>query len=169
MDLGSLMRRGVADDDVDVEIFGHVSVDEVQEPSELEGAVALGHVGDHLSRGDVEGRVEIGGAVAPVVAGASLGWSRSQREDGGGAIQGLHWGLLIHAEHEGAFGRIEVKAHYVPDSFNEMGIGRELEGVDQMRFEPEGTPDAAHATRGLVSAALSTSIRRSSWSGTGRV
>jgi hypothetical protein len=49
-----------------------------------------------------------------------------------------------------------------------MGIGKELEGVDQMRFEPEGTPDAAHATRGLVSAALSTSIRRSSWSGTGR-
>ena len=73
VDLGSLVGRGVVDDHVDVEVLGHASVDEVQELSELDGPVSLGHVGNDMARGDVEGRVEIGGAVALVVVRSALG------------------------------------------------------------------------------------------------
>ena len=48
VDLGGLVRRDVVDDEVDVEIVGHAAVDEVQEAAELDGPVALGHVGDHV-------------------------------------------------------------------------------------------------------------------------
>ena len=41
--------------------------------SELEGAVAFGHVGNDLARRNVEGRVEIGGAASHRVVGASFG------------------------------------------------------------------------------------------------
>jgi hypothetical protein len=37
---------------MDVEIVGHAAVDQVQEPSELKGAMAFGHVGDDLARGE---------------------------------------------------------------------------------------------------------------------
>ena len=73
MDLGCLVGRGVVDHHMDVEVFGHAAVDQVQETSELEGAVALGHVGDDLARGDVECGVEIGGAASHVVVGAPFG------------------------------------------------------------------------------------------------
>ena len=65
------------DHHMDVEVVGHASLDEVQEPSEHEGAVTLRSVRNHLARGDVEGGVEIGGAVSLVVMGASFGESGS--------------------------------------------------------------------------------------------
>ena len=64
--------RTERDDDVDVEVLGDGSVDEVQEASELEGAMTLGHVCDHLARGDVEGSVEARGAAPHVVVGSAL-------------------------------------------------------------------------------------------------
>ena len=79
-----------------------------------------------------------------VVVRASLGESGSQREHRCGAIQGLDLGLLVHAEHQGALGRIEIKAHDVADFFDELRVGGELEGVDQVGLEPEGPPDPAH-------------------------
>ena len=145
VDLRGLVGGGVVDDHMDVELVGNGAVDEVQEPSELDGPVAIGHVGDDLARGDVEGHVEIGGAVAFVVVGASLGESRAQREDGSGAIQGLDLGLLVHTEHQSAIGGIEVKAHHITHLFDELGVGAELEGVDQVGLESEGPPNATHA------------------------
>jgi hypothetical protein len=34
---------------VDVKLGGHTAIDEVQEAPELDGAVAIGHVGDDVS------------------------------------------------------------------------------------------------------------------------
>ena len=39
MDLGCLVGRDVVDDEMDVEVFGHAAVDEVQEAPELDGTV----------------------------------------------------------------------------------------------------------------------------------
>jgi hypothetical protein len=105
------------------------------------GAVPFGQVGYDLTRGDVEGRIEVGGAVALVVMRASFGQSGTQRQDRGGPIESLDLGLFVHAEYQGAFGRIDVEPHDVADLFDELGVRAELEGVDEVRLEPEGPPD----------------------------
>ena len=79
-----------------------------------------------------------------VVVAAPLGKSRAQREDRRGAVEGLDLGLLVDAEHQGSVGRIEVKPDDVAHLLDEQRV-RELEGVDEMGFEPEGPPDAAIA------------------------
>ncbi len=120
---------------------GTRAVDEVQEASELDGPVAFGHVGDDLARCHVERRVEVGGAASHVVMGAPFGEPRTQREHRCGAVERLDLGLLVDAEHEGRVGRVDVEAHDVADLVHEERVGRELEGLDQMRFQPEGPPD----------------------------
>ena len=39
-------------------------------------------------------------------------------------------------------GRVEVEADHVADLVDEEGVGRELEGLRQVRLEAEGTPGA---------------------------
>ena len=51
--------------------------------------MALGHVGDDLSRGDVEGGVEVGGAASHVVVGAPLG--QPGRSGSTGAVRSRAW------------------------------------------------------------------------------
>ena len=62
MDLGRLVSRDVIDDEVNIKVFRHAAVDQVQEATELESAVMFGHVGDDMSRSHVEGGIEIGRA-----------------------------------------------------------------------------------------------------------
>ena len=143
LDLGGLVGRDVVDDEMDVEVVGHRAIDQVQEPPELDGPVALGHVGDDVPRGHVERGVEVGGAVAHVVVGASFGEPRAKREHRRGAVEGLDLGLLVDAEHEGGIGRVDVEPDDVAHLVDEERVGRELEGVDQVGFEPEGPPDPA--------------------------
>jgi hypothetical protein len=51
VDLGGLVGRDVVDDEMDVELLRHAAVDEVQEPAELDSAVALdGVIGDQARR-----------------------------------------------------------------------------------------------------------------------
>ena len=49
VELGGLVRRGVVNDDVHVELGGHAAVDEIQEPSELDRAVLRGEIRDHVA------------------------------------------------------------------------------------------------------------------------
>ena len=106
VDLWGLVGRDVVDDQVHIEVFGHAAVDEVQELLELDGSVALGHVHDDLPRSHVERGVEVGGAAADVVVRGPLGEPGTQRQDRGGAVEGLNLGLLVHAQHKGSLGRL---------------------------------------------------------------
>lgn len=54
LDLGCLVRGRVVADDVRVEPVGHAAVDQVQEPAELDRAVLIGHLRDHLARRNIE-------------------------------------------------------------------------------------------------------------------
>ena len=56
--LWDLVHRDIVDDELRVERFGHDAVDEVQEPAELDGAVAFGHVGDGVDQSPATGEVE---------------------------------------------------------------------------------------------------------------
>jgi hypothetical protein len=73
--------------------------------------------------------------------GGPLRRAGQQRQDRGGAIQRLHARLLIHAQHHRRLGRVEVQPDHVADFLDELRIGRQLEGVDQVRLEPKRPPD----------------------------
>lgn len=59
-------------------------------------------------------------------------------------VQGLDLRLLIHREHQRSLGRVGVQAHDVVDLLHEQRVGRQLEGVRQMRLELEPPPDPVH-------------------------
>jgi class 3 adenylate cyclase len=142
-DGGRLVGRGVVADHVDGQVSRHRLVDVGEEPPELHRAVAGGHLGDDGAGGNVQGGVQVGGAVAGVVMGLPLGYPWQQGQDRGGAVQGLHLGLLVHAQHQGRLGWVQVQANDVADFLDELRVSAQLEGVDQVRLEPKGPPDAA--------------------------
>lgn len=53
----ALVRRDIVNE-TDIEVVGHRAIDQIQEAAELDGPVLIGHVGDHLTRGDIEAGVE---------------------------------------------------------------------------------------------------------------
>jgi hypothetical protein len=61
-----------------------------------------------------------------------------------GPIQRLHLALLVHTQHHRFFGRIVVEANDIDDFGHELWVGRQLEPVDQVRFEIKSAPDPSH-------------------------
>ena len=70
--------------------------------------------------------------------GAPLGHARQDRL---GAVQRLHLGLLVHAQHQRPLRRIQVQPDHVADLVDELRIARQLEGVGQVWLEPKRLPD----------------------------
>jgi len=123
---------------VDLEPVGHLGVDLDQEALELLGPVAPLERSDDLAARHVERGEQGRGAVAHVVVGPALGGARQHRQDRLEAVECLDLGLLVDAEHDGAFGGIEVQADDVTDLVDEEGVGRELERLGPVGLEPEG-------------------------------
>ena len=73
--------------------------------------------------------------------------TRFHRQARLGPIKGLNLALLIHAQHEGVFRRIEIKPHYVLELVNEMWGSTQLEGTNSVWLEPVGFPDAMDTGR----------------------
>jgi len=64
-----------------------------------------------------------------------------ERQAGLGAVQCLDLALLVHAQHHGLLGRVEVQAHDVDELLLEPRVARDLAGLHQVRFEPSRRPD----------------------------
>jgi hypothetical protein len=109
LDRGSLVGRGVVADHVDGEVGRDGLVDPGQEAAELDRAGSRGQLGDDVARRDVQGRVQVGGAVAGVVVRARLTGPGQQRQHRRSPIQRLHLGVLVHAPHQGGLGRVQVQ------------------------------------------------------------
>ena len=123
----------------------HLLVDVLQELLELGRpmpAVGLFH---HLATGQVEGGEEGGGAMTFVVMRTSLRQSRSHRQNGLGAVQGLDLTFLVHAEHGGRLRRVQIEPGDVPHLVHEQRVVGDLEGVGAMRLKFERMPDALYA------------------------
>jgi hypothetical protein len=84
-------------------------------------------------------------AVAFVVVGHGGAASAFQRQAGLGPIQSLNLALLVHAQHQRMFGRIQVQTDDVFQFLGERGIVADLERFYAMWFQTVGAPDAAHA------------------------
>ena len=57
----------------------------------------------------------------------------------------MNLALLIHAQHQGVFGRVQIQADDIFQFFRELGIVADLEALDAMRFQPVTVPDPTHA------------------------
>ena len=97
--------------------------------------------GDHRAVGGVERREQASRAVPDVVVGALLGHARHHRERRLGSGQRLHLGLLVHAQHHGGLGRVQIQPDDVIDLFHEQRVVGQLEPVGAMRLELERLPD----------------------------
>ena len=60
------------------------------------------------------------------------------------AVYGLDLRLLIDAEHHRRVLGVQVEADNVAHFVDELGVGRELEALGEMRFQAEGPPDAGN-------------------------
>jgi hypothetical protein len=102
-----LAAKGVAYDEMDVEIVGDVGFDLVQQLAELGGAVAGEALADHLPGGDVEGGEQRGRAVAFIIV-----RHRS-------CAPGLHWQSRLGAverlylAHMGSYGSSQSDQNYI--------------------------------------------------------
>jgi hypothetical protein len=79
--------------------------------------------------------------MAGVVVAAAAGCAWQQGQDRGGAVQRLDARLLVHTQRHRRLGRVEVQPTDVADLVDELGVGRQLPGLIQLRLEAEGAPD----------------------------
>src|SRR6266498_3716000 len=102
-------------------------------------------IADDLADLDVERCEERRGPVALVVMCAPLDLAGAHRQQGLRAVKRLDLALLVHTEHQRTIRRIEVQPDDVAHFLDKHWVGGELEGLDPVRLQPEGTPDAMHA------------------------
>src|SRR5207249_3985316 len=139
-----LMRAGVVDDEVDVQVRRDRGVDRHQEASKFSGAVALMELADNFATLGVQRGEERGRPMPRVVVGPALDLPRPHRQHGLRAIERLDLGFFVDAQHQRFVRRIEVEPDEVADFVDEQWIFGQLEGLAPRRLQPERAPDAAH-------------------------
>ena len=79
--------------------------------------------------------------MALVIVGLTSGNTRRQGQNRFGSIQRLDLALLIHAQYNGAVGRIQLQAHDISHLLHELGIFGEFEILYPMWLQSERMPD----------------------------
>jgi hypothetical protein len=79
-----------------------------------------------------------------VVVGCALGGAGQHRQNRPGAIQRLNLRFLIHAQHHGTLGRVEIQAADVIDLLDELRVSGELELLLTVRLQAERLPGPPH-------------------------
>ena len=136
-----LVRRVVVQNDMHRQAFRDLLVDLGEELDEL-----LVPVPRHAGSGDMAGQdIQCGkqgrGAVPLVVVGHRPGPALDHRQRRLRAVQGLHRGLLVHAQHDRVLRRVQVQPDDIDQFLLEFRIVRHLERLHQMRFQPPRRPD----------------------------
>ena len=99
---------------------------------------------NHLTRGHVQGREKRSGPVADVIVGLLLGETGPQGKHRPSVVQRLDLALLVHAQHYGVLGRVQIQTHNIAHLLYEERIGRELEILCAVGLQTESAPDAGH-------------------------
>ncbi len=124
-----------------VELGGYLFVDLLEELLELDRAVAGVQRADHLAGGDIQRCEEAAGAVAFVVVGGARRRAGQDRQDRSAAIERLDLALLVHAQHQRPFRRVEVEPDHVAHLLHKQRVLGELEALNPVRLQPERPPD----------------------------
>ena len=139
-----LVRDVVVDDQVHVEVGGHVRVDPAQEAEELLMSVARLAVRDHRSGSHFEGGEQGGGAVAPVIVGHPLDVAQPHRQHRLRPLQSLDLALFVDAQHHRVVRGVEVEPDDVAYLLDEERVGRQLEVLVPVRLQAEQLEPALH-------------------------
>jgi hypothetical protein len=86
--------------------------------------------------------------VTVIVVGPTFRHPGQHRQHRLGPVQRLDLGLLVHAQHHCPLGWVVVEPDDVDDLVDKQRVGRQLEGVGQVRVEAEVPPDPTD--RGLA-------------------
>jgi len=116
----------------------------LQERDELQVGVAFEAASMDLAAGHFQRGEQAGGAVTGVIVGHAGRQSGPHRQCRLGAVERLNLGLFIHAQHQGALGRVQVQGHDIGQLGVELGVAAELEGFDPMRLQTVFLPDPVH-------------------------
>jgi len=141
--LRMFMRRIIVNDQMKLFVRRRLGVDQLQKLDPLLVPMP-GYAGaDHLAVERAQGREQRCGSVANVVMRHRRGLSLTQRQARLRAIQRLNLALLVAAQHQRVFGRIQIKADNVVELLDESFVVGELEGFDAMRLEAVLAPDSS--------------------------
>ena len=132
-----------------VQLRGNVGFDRTQEHEEFSAAMAPMQLAVDFSGGDVQGSEQRSGAIAFVIVRTALGYAGGQRQNRLSPVQCLNLALLVHTQHHGLGGRIEIQTDDITRLGNELRIGRQLEGFLTMGQQAKCTPDSAVCDRPL--------------------
>ena len=128
----------VVQDEVDLAVGRHGRVDQVKKLSELNRPMAAVGVPDDLPTLCVERRKQQGRPMTPVGVRAPCGLTRLHRQQRLREVEGLNLRFLVHAQHQGMVGRIEIEPDDVAHLLDEQRVRRQREGLGAMRLQAEG-------------------------------
>lgn len=148
LDLGVFVGAVVVDDEMDVQVFGDAVVDVPQEGEELLVPVAPLALGEHRTGRHVEGGEQGGGAMADVIVGDAIDVAESHGQQGLGALEGLDLGFLVHAQHDGVIGGVEIQPHDVAHLLDEERVVGEFEMALAVRLHAEQPEPPLHGGLG---------------------
>ena len=129
-----------------VQLRGHVLLDDVEEFAKLGRAMTAVCLADDRSGLCIQRGAEAGGAVSLVVVRAAFDLARSHGQQRRRAVQRLNLILLVAAQHQSAVRRVEIQPDDVAHLVDKQRIARELEGLAAMRGQGKSAPDAMNAT-----------------------
>ena len=107
---------------------------------------------DDAARRHIQGRKQRRRLVSDVVVGPPPGLARPQRQNGHRAVERLNLTLFIDRQEQRAIGWTQIQPDDIPHLVNEQRVLREFEGLEPVRRQREGLPDAGHG--GLAQGAL---------------
>ena len=84
--------------------------------------------------------------MADIVRGSPSREAGTQRQEGPRALEGLHLGFLVDAQHQRTVGGMEVQADDIAHLLDKLGVSRQLEGFDAMHLEAERLPKSARSS-----------------------
>jgi len=137
------MGREVVQHDVDLQRGCDAALDLTEERHEILGAMLLFTPRQDFAGRDVERGEQIERAIPDVVVGPPFGLANVHGQDRLGPLERLDLRLLVEGEHHRVVRRIHIQADDIPNLVDELGVGRHLERLRDVRFEPERPPDAA--------------------------
>src|SRR5262245_42635881 len=120
-----------------VPLSGERGVDAFQKSQEFLMAVALMASAQNSSGGRVVGGKQRKRPVTHIIMGLTLGQTRTQRQDGLTALQGLGLALLIDTKHNGLLRWIEIEPNNIAHLLHKHGVLARLEGVHPMGWSPK--------------------------------
>jgi hypothetical protein len=121
LDPGMFVGGVVIHDHVDLLVSRDHVIDGAQELQPFLMAVPIIAHGDALAFERVQGGKQRSRFVALVIMGHGVAAALLHRQAGLGAVQSLNLALLVGAQHDGIFGRIQIQANDVFQLFLELG------------------------------------------------